>query len=65
MYARWLLGLKRMLGYLQSVNARFAGTGLDEIEEEIDRRRLACPVRPEQAEDLTGLDRHNRESRAP
>ena len=37
---------------LEAKDARLAGAGVEEAGEHLKRRRLACPVRPEEANDL-------------
>jgi hypothetical protein len=45
-----------MLDDVQPVDPRHARRRRDEIQKQVDGRRLPCAVRSEQAEDLTGLD---------
>ena len=51
------LGLERLLRDVDPVDACRPGRRLDEVEEEVDRGRLAGAVGAEQTEHLAGLDR--------
>jgi hypothetical protein len=52
-----LLRLERRLPDVEPLDARGPAGRIDEVQEQIDRRRLAGAVRPEQTEDFARRNR--------